>query len=78
MYLPAMISQSRTGEVNNSSMVPSLLSSASRRMVSAGANRMNMTMAPSKKGTNVASGNGSPRSWVKKNPVNARKIRPTM
>ena len=59
-------------------MVPSLLSSANSRMVSAGASRMNITMAPSKKGTRVASGKGSPRSCVKKNPVNARKIRPTI
>ena len=59
-------------------MVPNLLSSANNRMVRAGASNMNMTMAPLKNGTRVASGNGSPRSWVKKNPVKARNIRPTM
>ena len=49
-----------------------------RRIVKAGASRMKITTAPWKKGLRVASGNGSPKSREKKNPANARKIRPTM
>ena len=77
-YLPMMISQSRTGEVSSSSMVPSFASSAIMRMVSVGASRMKMTTVHWKNGLRVASGNGSPKSRVKKNPVSARKISPTM
>ena len=71
-------SQSLTGEVSNSSMVPSFCSSAIKRMVRVGARSNSMMVAPSKKLLREASGKALFRSREKKNPDSARNIAPTM
>ena len=78
-YLPITTSQSYTGAVRSSSIVPIFCSSASRRMVSRGGNHHIM-----KKTTGssiplmVASAKGRSMLFTKKKPVRARNIRATM
>ena len=82
VYLPMMISQSRTGDVKSSSIVPSFCSSARRRMVRAGGRKMRKSEVQVKKESNVASGKGlfslGTTPIAKTIPVRARNIIPTM
>ena len=59
-------------------MVPSFCSSASSRIVNAGASGISKKVAPWKKLLKEASGKGFPRSRTKKNPLSAMKISATM
>ena len=77
-YLPTTTSQSRTGEVSSSSMVPNFCSSAKRRMVRVGASKINMIVAPWKKLLIDACGKGLLKSRTKKKLAKARNIMATI
>ena len=69
---PTTISNSRTGEVSNSSNVPIFCSSARRRIVIAGDMKIMKNTAPARKPRTDASEKASDTEATKKNPVIAR------